>query len=180
MNMKKLPAALLCVCLLLAALSPAACAAEAPALDDFVDRYGPLLGDGLDTLTDWLKGQTADLAPELRETLRDVDTEDLFSDLKDLVGDTKGLDDAALKARIEEVAEAHGIHLVESQVKQMMKLCRTLENLDVSELRERTDSLGEQLKEAAPGGLRGVWNSVVNAFKDAGDWISRQWKSIFG
>ena len=81
MNMKKLPAALLCVCLLFAALSPAACAAEAPALDDFVDRYGPLLGDGLDTLTDWLKGKTADLAPELRETLRDVDTEDLFSDL---------------------------------------------------------------------------------------------------
>ena len=178
MNTKKLPAALLCVCLLLAALSPAACAADAPALDDFIDRYGPLLGDGLDSLTDWLADKTADIAPELRETLQDVDTEDLFSDLKDLVGDTKGLDDAALKARIEEVAEAHGIHLVESQVKQMMKLCRTLENLDISELRERTDALGEQL--TAPGGLRGVWNSVVNAFRSAGDWISRQWKSIFG
>ena len=177
MNMKKLLAALLGVCLLLAALSPAACAADAPALDDFVDRYGPLLSDGLDALTDWLEDRTADIAPELRETLRDVDTDDLFSDLKDMVGDTKDLDDAALKARIEEVAEAHGIHLVESQVKQMMKLCRTLEKLDASQLRERTDALQEQL--TAPGGLRGVWNSVVKAVTDAANWVAEKVSGLF-
>ena len=179
MKLKRILPLLLAVCLLAAVLTGPARAAGG-GLDEFADRYGPLLADGLDALTDWLNDQTAELAPELRETLRDVDTDNLFTDLKDMVGDTKDLDDAALKARIEEVAEAHGIHLVERQVQQMMKLCRTLEHLDASELRERTDALGEQLQEAAPGGLLGVWNSIVKAVESAGDWISRQWRSIFG
>ena len=179
MKLKRILPLLLAVCLLAAVLTTPACAAGG-SLDDFVDRYGPLLGDGLDALTDWLDQQTSELAPELRETLRDVDTADLFRDLKDMMGDTKDLDDAALRERIESVAEAHGIHLVESQVQQMMKLCRTLEKLDASELRERTDALGEQLSEAAPGGLRGIWNSIVRGVTDAADWVSRQWKSIFG
>lgn len=179
MKKRKILPLLLAVCLLAAVLMSPARAADG-SLDDFVDRYGALLGDGLAGLTDWLGNQTTELAPELLETLRDVDTDDLFRDLKDMVGDTKDLDDAALRARIESVAEAHGIHLVESQVQQMMKLCRTLEHLDISELRERTDALGEKLSEAAPGGLRGVWNSIVSAVTDAADWVARQWKSIFG
>ena len=179
MKVKRILPLLLCVCLLAAVLMSPAHAAGG-SLEDFVDRYGPLLGDGLDALTDWLDEQTSELAPELRETLKDVDTDNLFSDLKEMMGDTKDLDDAALKARIESVAEAHGIHLVESQVQQMMKLCRTLEQLDVRELRERTDALGEQLSEAAPGGLRGLWNSIVSAVTDAADWVARQWRSIFG
>ena len=169
---------LLAACLVVGAL--AAPASAAGSLDNFVDRYGPLLSDGLSALTDWLDDQTSELAPELRETLRDADTEDLFRDLADMVGDTKGLDDAALKARIESVAEAHGIHLVERQVEQMMKLCRTLEGLDASELRERTDALGEQLERVAPGGLKGLWQSVVKAVTDAADWVARQWESLFG
>ena len=177
MNAKKLLAALLGVCLLICALSPAACAAEAPATDDLIDRYGPLLSDGLDALTDWLKDQTGDIAPELRETLRDVDTENLFSDLKDLVGDTKDLDDDALRKRIDEVAAQHGVHLVDKQVQQLMDLCRTLEKLDPSQLRERTDALREQL--TSPGGLRGVWNSIVKAVTDAANWVSEKLSGLF-
>ena len=179
MKHRKFFTTLLVVCLLAAALTAPARAADG-SLDNFVDRYGPLLSDGLSALNDWLADQTAELAPELRETLQDVDTDDLFRDLKDMVGDTKDLDDAELKARIEAVAEAHGIHLVESQVEQLMKLCRTLEGLDASELRERTDELGEQLDRVAPGGLKGLWQSVVQAVTDAADWVARQWESLFG
>ena len=171
MKHNKILPLLLAVCLLAAVLTTPAHAAGG-SLDDFVDRYGPLLSDGLDALTDWLDEQTSELAPELRETLRDVDTDDLFRDLRDMVGDTKDLDDAALRARIEEVAEAHGIHLVERQVQQMMKLCRVLEDLDADELRQRADALGEQLQElATPGGLRGLWQRVTGALRDAGRWI---------
>ena len=82
----------LAFCLIVAAVTPAVYAEEPPALGDFIDRYGPLLGDGLDALTDWLDGKAASLAPELRETLRDIDTEALFSDLTDLIGETRGMD----------------------------------------------------------------------------------------
>jgi len=179
MKQMKILSLLLAACLLAAVLAAPAHAAGG-SLDDFAERYGPLLADGLDALTDWLDGQTSELAPELRETLKDVDAEDLLSDLKDLVGDTKDLDDAALRARIEQVAAQHGIHLVDSQIEQMMELCRALEKLDSSELRERTDALGELLEEAAPGGLKGVWNSIVSAVSDAADWVARQWMNLFG
>ena len=176
MNMKKICIIVLCLCLLAVPASPAF-AAE-PALDSFLDRYGSLLGDGMDSLTDWLEKQTADLAPELRETLRDVDTDSLFSDLRDLLGDTAGLDDAALRAKIEAVAVDHGVHLVESQVQQLMDLCRALEKLDPATLRERTDALGRQLN--SRGGLRGIWDSVVQAVSSAADWIAQQISGLFG
>ena len=168
----------LCLCLLLIAFAaPAAAAADG--LDNFIDRYGPLLSNGLDSLTDWLDGRASELAPELRETLRDADTDELFSDLRELIGDTADLDDEALRARIEAVAEAHGIHLVDRQIAQLMKLCRTAERLETSELRERAEALREQLKESAPGGLRGVWNSITRAVSDAAGWVARTVGSWF-
>ena len=162
---------------LLAALSPAAFADEPPALEDFIDRYGPLLGDGLDALNDWLDGQASRLAPELRRTLKDMDTDALLSDLTALAGKTAGMDDDELRDAVLALAEKHGVHLVDSQVEQLMSLCRTLEKLNASQLRERVDALKKELN---PGGLRGAWQSVVRAVTDAADWISRQWKSLFG
>ncbi len=177
MRMKKLLAAALFVCLLGALFAPAAAAADISGLNDFIDRYGPLLGDGLDELTDWLDGEAARMAPELRETLRDLDTDALFSDLTALVGETAGMDDEQLRAAVVALAEQHGIHLVDRQVEQLMKLCRTLEKLDASELRERTDALKREL--TAPGGLRGAWNAVVNAITDAANWLARTFGGWF-
>lgn len=171
MLIKKTVTAALVICLLCAVLSPGACAAT-PSGGDFIDRCGPLLGDGLDALTDWLGDRTAHLAPELRETLRDLDTDGLLSDLRELAGETKGLDDDALRVKILELAEKHGTHLVDDQVQQLMDLCRALEKLDADAWKERADALRQEL--GAPGGLRGVWQSVVNAFKSAGSWLSEK------
>ncbi len=176
MNSKKILACALLLCLLCATLSPAAHASEPTALGDFFDRYGPLLGDGLDALTDWLDGQAAKLAPELRETLHDFDADDLLSDLAALVSETRGMDDAALRAAVESLAEKHGIHLAKGQAEQLMALCRTLEKLDARELKERVDALKRELDGDgynAPGGLRGAWNAVVRAVTDAADWLVR-------
>ncbi len=170
--MKKIIAFLM-ICLLLGALAVPAAAASP---DDFAERYGPLLSEGLDDLTDWLNGQTEKLAPELRKALEGLDG-DIFSDLRELIGDTKGLDDAALRARIREAAEAHGIHLVDSQVEQLMGLCRTMEKLDPGQLRERIDALQQEFD--VPGGLRGAWQSVVEAFKSAGNWIAEKLGGLF-
>ena len=177
MRLKRFLILALILCLLTAAPAPAAAALELPGLGGFIDRCGPLLDGGLDALTDWLDGQTAKLAPELRETLRDVATDALFSDLRELVGETSGMDDAELRAAVEALAEKHGVHLVERQVAQLMKLCRTLEKLDPDALRERTDALREEL--STPSGLRGAWSTVVAALKRAADWLTRTLEGLF-
>lgn len=172
MKLKKLYALALLFCLLGGLFSLAA-PVSAAAPDDFAERYGPLLADGLDDLADWLSGKTAELAPELRETLENLNSDRLFSDFRDLLGDTSELDDAQLRARIEAVAEAHGITLVESQIAQLMRLCRAMEKFDGDGLRERARALREQLDAlASPGGLRGLWQSVTDALKSAGDWLA--------
>ena len=164
MKLKKFFAAALLFALLggILGVSPA-CAAGT---DDLGDILSPLLGGGLGELADWLEDKARGVAPELRETLRDADTEHLFDDLKALIGETKDLDDAALRARIVEVTEAHGIHLVERQIEQLMRLCRAMEKLDAEALRERGEALREELDAlAGPGGLRGVWQSVRTALR---------------
>jgi hypothetical protein len=179
MNMKQIALFALILCLTLAALSFCAFAADSPAPDGLFERFAPLLDEGLDALTDWLGGQTDKLPPELRETLRDADTDALFSDLADLVGETRGMNDDELRSAILALAERHGVHLVDSQVAQLMKLCRTLERLDTRELKERIDALKEALDDAAPGGLRGVWSAVVRAVTDAASWIARTFAKLF-
>ena len=176
MRMKRILSAALLLCLLAAVLSPAAFAAEPPALGDFMDRYGPLLNEGLGSLTDWLDGQADRLAPEFRRTLKDLDADALLSDLLALAGETADMDDAQLREAVLALAEKHGVHLVDSQVEQLMKLCRTLEKLDASQLRERMDALQKEIR---PGGLRGAWQSVVSAVTDAFDWISRTLGGLF-
>ena len=170
MDRKKFFAILLTFALL-TGLCGFASPARAASPDDFAERYGPLLTEGLDGLTDWLNGQTEKLAPELRKALEGLDG-DIFSDLRELVGDTKGLDDAQLRARIREAAEAHGIHLVDSQVEQLARLCRAMEKLDRDALREKAEALGKQLEDlASPGGLRGLWQRVTGALRSAVRWI---------
>ena len=172
MNMKQISLFALIVCLALAVLPVCAAAADIPGLDALYERFAPLLDDGLDALTDWLDGQTDKLPPELRETLRDADVDALFADLAALIGETRGMDDEELREAILSLAEKHGVHLVDGQVRQLMKLCRTLEKLDAGQLKERTDALKKALSDAAPGGLRGAWNAVVRAVTDAFRWIA--------
>ncbi len=177
MHVKKVLLFALLLCLLSAVLSPAALAAvEPPALGDFIDLYGALLNDGLGLLTDWLDGQADRLAPEFRRTLKDLDADALLSDLTELAGKTSGMDDEALREAVLALAEKHGVHLVDSQVQQLMKLCRTLEKLDASQLRERMDALQQEVR---PGGMRGAWQSVAGAVTDAFDWISRTLGGLF-
>ena len=171
MNNKRICALILAVCLAAAVLPCRASAADIPGLDGLIDRFSTLSGEGLDALNDWLDGKTGRLAPELRETLRDLDADALFSDLTALAGKTAEMDDEELRAAVLALAEKHGVHLVDSQVDQLTALCRTMEKLDPGVLRERFDALTEELD--APGGLRGAWNSVVKAITDAAGWLAR-------
>ena len=174
MNKRRFAILTLVFCLAAALLSPAASAAGLSVPDGWADRFGSLLDGGLDALTDWLDGQTSTLAPELRETLRDIHTDALLDDLKALVAETRGMDDEQLRGAVLSMAEKHGIHLVDSQVAQLMALCRALEKLDAQQLKERIDALKKAFDaEGAPGGLRGAWNAVVRAVRDAAGWIAR-------
>lgn len=179
MKMKRFFVLLLIVCLAAATLSPAGRAAEDAVRAKLSDRWAPLL-DGLDSLGDWLEGQTDRLAPELRETLRDLDAGALFSDLRELASGSRDLNDDELRAAVLALAEKHGIHLVDSQVAQLMNLCRALEKLDASQLRERFDALERELDaDGVSGGLRGAWDAVVKAVTGAADWVARLVGGLF-
>lgn len=178
MKLKKWIALALILCLSLAALSPAAAAADLPDAGELIDRISGLTEEGLSSLTDWFEGKTAELAPELRETLRSADTDALFSDFRALAEQTAGMDDDALAAAIRAVAEQHGVHLVDSQVKQLMGLCRAMEKLDARQLNDRLEALRHSIQ--PPAGLRAFWDSVVQALAGAADWLTKTVGRWFG
>ena len=119
-------------------------------------------------LTGELYDNTRDLTAFIRQANRD---NTLFSDLKDLAGRSREMDDDELYAAVLALAEQHGVHLVDSQAWQLVRLCRALEKLDAGQLRERFDALERELD--SPGGLRGAWEAVKRAVTDAADWIAR-------
>ena len=179
MNVKRFLVLALVLCLAAALLPPAGCAADDAAPAKFSDRWAPLL-EQLDGLAGWLDGQAERLAPELRETLRDLDTDALFSDLRDLAAGSRDMSDEALRAAVLALAQKHGIHLADGQAEQLMSLCRALEKLDPGQLRERFDALERELEDAdAPGGLRGAWEAVKKAVTDAAGWLAEKLGGLF-
>ena len=113
--------------------------AGAAAADDGEENTRPDFSsftDGLpiDSLQELLR--SIDLEP-IREKLASLGSAEFFEELKELLADTKELTDEELGEKIAAAAEAHDVTLNETQVSQLVRLCRHYESLSELELKEK-------------------------------------------
>ena len=114
----------------------------------------PAVTDGLsiEALQELIR--SVDLAP-IREKLASLSPAELFEELKELLAETKELTDEELAEKIGSLAEEYDVTLNETQVSQLVRLCRHYESLSELELKEkfeetfRTLEIPEELREKA-------------------------------
>jgi len=111
---------------------------NAAAFDTFFETYSTVFDDDV---AEFLDGQKSNLLEKLSEKLKDFDPGQLSEDLSALLQASSGMTDEELSSAILAAAENRGISLKESQVQQLVDLCRSLEKLDGEELREKIDGL---------------------------------------
>ena len=114
------------------------------------------------------------LTAELAEKIGSYDSVEIVNELKLLLGETKNMTDEQLRREIESIASDLGASLTDTQISQLISLCRSLEKLNPEQLKEKVESVQNtiaklgQAKETVSNffeGVKNVWNSIVDFFK---------------
>ena len=137
--------------------------------------YEDITGKELDETAKLVSTQELTLTAELAEQIGSYDSVEIVNELKLLLAETKNMTDDELRAEIVSIASDLGVTLTDTQINQLISLCRSLEKLDPDQLKEKVESVQNtiaklgQAKEKVAGfieGVKNVWNSVVNFFKN--------------
>ncbi len=137
--------------------------------------YEDITGQQLDETAKLVSTQELTLTAELAEQIGSYDSVEIVNELKLLLAETKNMTDEQLKAEIISIASDLGVTLTDTQINQLISLCRSLEKLDPDQLKEKVESVQNtiaklgQAKEKVSSfieGVKNVWNSVVNFFKN--------------
>ena len=137
--------------------------------------YEDITGQELDETAKLVSTQELTLTAELAEQIGSYDSVEIVNELKLLLGETKNMTDDELRAEIISIASDLGVTLTDTQIDQLISLCRSLEKLDPEQLKEKVESVQNtiamlgQAKEKVTSfieSVKNVWNSVVDFFKN--------------
>ena len=136
--------------------------------------YEDITGETLDETAKLVSTQELTLTAELAEKIGSYDSVEIVNELKLLLGETKNMTDEQLRREIESIASNLGVSLTDTQISQLISLCRSLEKLNPEQLKEKVESVQNtiaklgQAKETVSNffeGVKNVWNSIVDFFK---------------
>ena len=136
--------------------------------------YEDITGETLDETAKLVSTQELTLTAELAEKIGSYDSVEIVNELKLLLGETKNMTDEQLRREIESIASDLGVSLADTQISQLISLCRSLEKLNPEQLKEKVESVQNtiaklgQAKETVSNffeGVKNVWNSIVDFFK---------------
>ena len=137
--------------------------------------YEDITGETLDETAKLVSTQELTLTAELAEKIGSYDSVEIVNELKLLLGETKNMTDKELRSEIESIASDLGVSLTDTQINQLISLCRSLEKLNPEQLKEKVESVQNtiaklgQAKETVSNffeGVKNVWNSIVDFFKN--------------
>ena len=99
--------------------------------------YEDITGQELDETAKLVSTQELTLTAELAEQIGSYDSVEIVNELKLLLGETKNMTDDELRAEIISIASDLGVTLTDTQIDQLISLCRSLEKLDPEQLKEK-------------------------------------------
>ena len=137
--------------------------------------YEDITGEELDETAKLVSTQELTLTAELADKIGSYDSVEIVNELKLLLGETRSMTDEQLRAEIVSIASDLGVTLTDTQINQLISLCRSLEKLNPDELKAKVESVQNtiaklgQAKETVSNfltGVKNVWNSIVDFFKN--------------
>lgn len=137
--------------------------------------YEDITGEKLDETAKLVSTQELTLTAELADKIGSYDSVEIVNELKLLLGETRNMTDEQLRAEIVSIASDLGVTLTDTQINQLISLCRSMEKLNPDELKAKVESVQNtiaklgQAKETVSNfltGVKNVWNSIVDFFKN--------------
>lgn len=119
------------------------------ALTGIYKAYEDITGEPIDEAAKLIGTQELVITSALADEIGSIDAVEIVNELKMILGETKNMSDEELKTQIREIAGEYGVDLLDSQVEQLVTLCRALEKMDSEELRSKVEYVQQTVKKLA-------------------------------
>ena len=104
------------------------------ALTGVYKAYEDMTGRKLDDLAKLISTQELSITGTLASEIGSMDSTAIVNELKMMLDETSSMSDAQIRKTITEIAGEYGIRLSDTQINQLISLCRSLETLDTDTL----------------------------------------------
>ena len=152
------------------------------ALSGVYKAYEDMTGKKLDDLAKLVSTQELTITGELAAQIGAMDSTAIVNELKMMLDVTQTMSDDEIRAEIREIASRYNVNLTNTQVEQLLSLCRSLEGLDAESLKARVQDVQNTLQKVSDAktkvvgfvqGVKKVVDSVSGFFDKIKDIMAR-------
>lgn len=152
------------------------------ALSGVYKAYEDMTGKKLDDLAKLVSTQELTVTGELAAQIGAMDSTAIVNELKLMLDVTQTMSDDEIRAEIREIASRYNVNLTNTQVEQLLSLCRSLEGLDADSLKARVEEVQGTLQKVSDAktkvvgfvqGVKKVVDSVSGFFDKIKDIMAR-------
>jgi len=148
------------------------------ALTGIYKAYEDITGQKLDESAKKAAASELVITGDLAEAIGSVDATLLVNELKGILDQTQNMTDDEVRAEISAIAKDLGVEVSDSQVEQLLRLCRELKGLDTDQLQERLESIVGVIDSAKKVDtfFSKLGKDIQNFFQSVGDFFSNLFK----
>ena len=119
------------------------------ALTGVYKAYEDMTGKKLDDLAKLVSTQELTITGELANEIGSMDSTSIVNDLKLMLDETQKMSDDEIRAEIIDIAGRYNVTLTNTQIQQLIDLCRSLEGLDADSLKARVEEVQGTLQKVS-------------------------------
>ena len=132
------------------------------ALTGIYKAYEDMTGQKLDNIAKLVSTQELTITGSLAQEIGSMDSTSIVQDLKMMLDETQNMTDDQIRQEIVQIAAQYNVTLTETQINQLISLCRSLEGLDADQLKSRVEEMQNTLNKVSTAKTQvvGFVNSV--------------------
>lgn len=144
------------------------------ALSGIYKAYEDVTGEKLDESAKKAAANELFITGALAETIGSTDATLLINELKGILDQTQNMTDDEVHKEIHSLAKSLGIQVTDSQIEQLVGLCRELEGLDTQQLQEHLESIAGTVDSAQKTNafFSALEKNIQNFFTNIGTFFS--------
>ncbi len=119
------------------------------ALTGIYKAYEDMTGQKLDDIAKLVSTQELTITGSLAQEIGSMDSTSIVGDLKLMLDETKNMTDDEIRSQIIEIAGRYNVTLTNTQINQLISLCRSLEGLDSDQLKSRVEDVQNTLNKVS-------------------------------
>lgn len=152
------------------------------ALTGIYKAYEDITGKKLDNDAKLVGTQELTVTAELADEIGSADSTAIVNELKLILDKTKDMTDEELRQQIIDIAKKYDVTLTDSQIDSLISLCRSMEKLDIDQLKQKVEEVQQYLKDivAKHGEVKQFLSTVADTVTEFVNKVIDFFKGIFG